>query len=66
MSDTYLFSNNMCGKTIMLKIKWKNLKCEKCDGKLKLTKNNDFEEVKECVDCGWRAILVKKIRRNVE
>ena len=66
MTDTYLFSRSMCGKAIILENKWKNLKCKKCDGELKIIKDNGFEEVKECVDCGWRAILVKKIRGDVE
>ena len=60
------FPELRCGKTVISKLKWEDLRCNDCGGKLELEKDNEFESVKRCQDCGKSAILIKKIRDDVE
>lgn len=50
-------------KSLMIENEWDNLKCEKCGGELELEKNNEFEEVKVCKDCGHKVLFIKKLRK---
>ena len=53
------------GKSIMQKWDWDNLKC-KCGGEMELIKSNEFEEVKQCKECGRTHMLVKKVRKDLK
>ncbi len=52
------------GKCCLQQHEWAFKKCMDCGGELELILNNEFEEVKECKDCGRRTLLIKKIREG--
>lgn len=66
LSENIFLSERRWGKTLMQEQQWANLKCNDCGGKLELEKDNEFESVKICPDCGSRSILIKKIREENE
>lgn len=66
LSENIFLSERRWGKTLMQEQQWANLKCNDCGGKLELEKDNEFESVKVCQDCGSRSILIKKIREENE
>ena len=59
----YFYSNFRTGKTFMIQ-QWDHLKCKECGGETELVKVNDFEEVKQCKECGKRHMLIKKVRKQ--
>ena len=63
ISDTIFGNSRRWGKVVLQEQKWENLNCTDCGGRLKIEKDNEFESVKVCQDCGSRAILIKKIRK---
>lgn len=50
------------GKTFTLMTEWENLICMDCGEKMLLEKDNDYESVKSCHNCGRRDLLIKKLR----
>jgi rRNA maturation endonuclease Nob1 len=50
------------GKTFRLMKEWENLVCRGCGEKMVLEKENDYESVKFCPNCGRRDLLVKKLK----
>ena len=61
--DTLLFSKRS-GKTIMQQEKWAFKKCLDCGGKLELINCNEYEEVKQCQNCGRKTLLLKIISND--
>ena len=43
-------------------MEWENLVCKDCGEKMVLEKENDYESVKFCPNCGRRDLLIKKLR----
>ena len=41
---------------------WENLVCRDCGEKMVLEKENDYESVKFCHNCGRRDLLIKKLK----
>lgn len=62
MSEFFPFN---FGKALLAEEEWKNLKCDECSGEMELVKNNEFEEVKTCKDCGYKVLLIKKLRYDL-
>lgn len=50
------------GKSFTLMTEWENLACRDCGEKMLLEKENDYESVKFCHNCGRRDLLIKKLR----
>ena len=50
------------GKTFTLMTELENLLCRDCGEKMVLEKENDYESVKSCHNCGRRDLLIKKLR----
>ena len=53
-------------KSILMESKWNDLKCAKCDSELELVRNNKYESVKKCPECGYRCMLIRKLRREFD
>lgn len=53
------------GKCIMQEKEWAVKKCMDCGGELELILNNEFKEVKQCKNCGRRALLIKKLKKEL-
>ena len=66
VSTEPFFSQQRFGKCILQEQEWAFKKCMDCGGELELIINNEFEEVKQCKDCGRRTLLLKKIRKERE
>ena len=64
--STEPFPQYRSGKVIMQQQEWAFKKCMDCGGELELILNNEYEEVKQCKDCGRRTLLVKKIRDGLK
>lgn len=60
-----LFPKRM-GKTIMQQEEWASKKCMDCGGELEMIICNEYEEVKQCQDCGRRTLLLKMIRDDLK
>ena len=52
----------MQGKTFTSMTEWENLVCRDCGEKMVLEKENDYESVKFCHNCGRRDLLIKKLK----
>ena len=50
------------GKTFTSLTEWENLVCRDCGEKMVLEKENEYESVKFCPNCGRRDLLMKKLR----
>lgn len=50
------------GKTFTSMTEWENIVCRDCGEKMVLEKENDYESVKFCPNCGRRDLLIKKLR----
>lgn len=61
-----LGSPSRWGKVVLQEQQWANLKCMDCGGELELILNNEYEEVKQCKECGRRTLLLKKIRDDLK
>lgn len=55
-----LFSKEWWGKVLTTEEKWKNISCEKCNIKMILEEENNFESIKICPKCREKIILIKK------
>ena len=58
------FSQKRCGKLIMQQEEWAFKKCMDCGGELELIHCTEFEEVKQCRECGRKTFYLKKIREE--
>ena len=66
VSTEPFFSQKRCGKPIMQQKEWAFKKCMDCGGELKLIHCTEFEEVKQCQECGRKTVLLKKIKKEEE
>lgn len=41
---------------------WEKLKCFDCGGHMIIYEDNDYESIKECLDCCRKDILIKQLR----
>lgn len=64
MTEELFGSSQRWGKVALQKQQWATLKCMDCGGELEIEKDNEFESVNVCQDCGSRALLIKKIRKE--
>lgn len=64
VSTEPFFSQKRWGKSIMQQKEWAFKKCMDCRGELKLIHCTEFEEVKQCQECGRKTFLLKKIRKE--
>lgn len=53
------------GRSYQIRLFWELLLCQRCGGAVKLTVNNEFEEIKVCKECGYRHVLAKKAKKNL-
>ena len=64
VSTEPFFSPQRLGKSIMQEKEWAFKKCMDCGGELELIHCTEFEEVKQCLKCGRKTLLLKKIRKE--
>ena len=50
------------GRAFTSMAEWENLVCRDCGEKMVLEKENDYESVKFCPNCGRRDLLIKKLK----
>ena len=63
---TELFPKSRFNKCIIQEQVWENLNCRECGGEMEMVTDNEFESVKVCLECGDKALLIKKIRKEEE
>lgn len=52
------------GKIFTSMAEWENLVCGDCGEKMVLERENDYDSVKFCCNCGRRDLLIKKLKHE--